>query len=197
MTIESEAPCVAPCTPRRQKDKGEHGEIGERGEHVNHPETNPRSPLLFIPSPARARTPKTPQTPEVRDLQSASTVKDSDPCDERLSKLSKLPQLSRLNANAQEFIPAAHVPTALRVREESNLKEPPVISVRKMASKGCAIVLLRSEHVIELAARMAVAVIDGVCVELRRHSRQTRSGCLGTGDFCGLGSSSGTPSHRE
>lgn len=174
MTIESEAPCVAPCTPRRQKDKGEHGEIGERGEHVNHPETNPRSPLLFIPSPARARTPKTPQTPEVRDLQSASTVKDSDPCDERLSKLSKLPQLSRLNANAQEFIPAEHVPTALRVREESNLKEPPVISVRKMASKGCAIVLLRSEHVIELAARMAVAVIDGVCVELRRHSRRSK-----------------------
>jgi len=126
---------------------------------------NPRSPLLFIPSPARARTP--PQTPEVADEDSY-----------KLAKLSKLPQVSRLNANAQEFIPGltsiTSIPTALRVRESPKPLLPPVISVKKMASKGCAIVLLRNEHVMELGTRMAVAVIDGVCVELRRHSRRSK-----------------------
>ena len=127
----------APCTPRRDEKKRPQ---------------NPRSPLLFIPSPSRARTPRTPEVSEVKQ-----------PC-----------YSSKLNANAPEFIPSlariAQVPTALRVREPVEA----VISVRKMTSKGCAIVLLRDEHVMDLALRMAVAVVDGVCVELRRHSRRSK-----------------------
>lgn len=46
----------------------------------------------------------------------------------------------------------------------------PVVSVRRMPAKGCAIVLLRSRAVLELSVAMRVAVIDGVCVEVRKHS---------------------------
>ncbi|CAK8999951.1 unnamed protein product [Durusdinium trenchii] len=137
----------APCTPRRDEKKSLQ---------------NPRSPLLFIPSPSRARvTP--PVTPEVPTAPKGL-------------------KLSQLNANAPVFIPSsfvsslAQVPTALRLRESRHdVSEPlPVVSVRKMAAKGCAIVLLRDEKVMELALRMAVAVVDGVCVELRRHSRRSK-----------------------
>lgn len=48
----------------------------------------------------------------------------------------------------------------------------PVVSVRRMPAKGCAIVLLRSRAVLELSVAMRVAVIDGVCVEVRKHSRK-------------------------
>eukprot|EP00438_Fugacium_kawagutii_P022828 Skav230303 [mRNA] locus=scaffold430:39580:40566:+ [translate_table: standard] len=149
MTTEGEAQVAeatqAPCTPRRKAPL-------EDGEQKTH--SAGRSPLLFIPSPARARV--SPTSPD--EHRSSSHIASS------IAKLSKLPQISRLNANAKEFVPAvAAVPT-----------QPPVISVRKMSSKGCAIVLLRDEHVIDLAARMAVAVIDGVCVEVRRHSRRSK-----------------------
>jgi len=48
----------------------------------------------------------------------------------------------------------------------------PVVSIKKMASKGCAIVHLRDQEVLELSVAMRVAVIDGVCVEVRRHTRK-------------------------
>eukprot|EP00930_Biecheleria_cincta_P099226 TRINITY_DN90864_c0_g1_i1.p1 TRINITY_DN90864_c0_g1~~TRINITY_DN90864_c0_g1_i1.p1 ORF type:complete len:599 (+),score=113.53 TRINITY_DN90864_c0_g1_i1:66-1862(+) len=48
----------------------------------------------------------------------------------------------------------------------------PVVSVRRMPAKGCAIVLLRSRAVLELSVAMRVAVVDGVCVEVRKHSRK-------------------------
>jgi cap1 methyltransferase len=41
-----------------------------------------------------------------------------------------------------------------------------------MAAKGCAIVLLRDQQVLEKSVEMRVAVIDGVCVEVRRHTRR-------------------------
>ena len=73
---------------------------------------------------------------------------------------SPLRATSKLRAAASEFVPcaAAHAPG-------------PVVSVRKMGHRGCAIVLLRDEALVDLAERMAVAVVDGVCVELRRHKR--------------------------
>mmetsp|Transcript_57160 Transcript_57160/g.127511 ORF Transcript_57160/g.127511 Transcript_57160/m.127511 type:complete len:605 (+) Transcript_57160:65-1879(+) len=112
-----------------------------------------RSPLLFIPSPNRRRSP--PATPEPAEL--GATV-------------------SSLNADAREFVPSslAQVPTALRVRELPKPQSPAVLKVRKMSNKGCAVVTLGDRSVMELASRMAVAVIDGVCVEVRRHSRRSR-----------------------
>lgn len=162
MTTEGEAQAgqatQAPCTPRRKVPL-------EDGEQQTH--SAGRSPLLFIPSPARARV--SPTSPPLD--RSSSHIASS------IAKLSKLPQISRLNANAKEFVPAPAVPS-----------QPPVISVRKMSSKGCAIVLLRDEHVIDLATRMAVAVIDGVCVELRRHSRRSkRDDALEAGVFVAWG----------
>ena len=70
---------------------------------------------------------------------------------------SPLRQTSQLRASAKEFVPQA---------------QRPVLSVRKMGHRGCAIVLLRDEAPVSLAERLAVAVIDGVCVELRRHKRE-------------------------
>eukprot|EP00930_Biecheleria_cincta_P054192 TRINITY_DN4014_c0_g2_i1.p1 TRINITY_DN4014_c0_g2~~TRINITY_DN4014_c0_g2_i1.p1 ORF type:complete len:725 (-),score=165.14 TRINITY_DN4014_c0_g2_i1:529-2388(-) len=49
---------------------------------------------------------------------------------------------------------------------------PPVVSVRRMPAKGCAIVLLRDKAVLELSVAMRVAVVDGVCVEVRKHTRK-------------------------
>ncbi|CAJ1377540.1 unnamed protein product [Effrenium voratum] len=108
----------APTTPRKPTEK-----------------LAPCSPLLWVPSPARART-TPPATPEPKK----ETVRPEE---------------------AALF----QVPSPLRVRE------PPVARVRKMA-KGCAVVLIRDHRVTELAVAMAVAVVDGVCVELRRHSRR-------------------------
>jgi len=51
---------------------------------------------------------------------------------------------------------------------------PPVVSVRKMAAKGCAIVLLRDSAVLELSVAMKVAVVGGVCVQVTRHTRKAR-----------------------
>jgi hypothetical protein len=41
-----------------------------------------------------------------------------------------------------------------------------------MAAKGCAVVLLRDSEVLERSVDMRVAVVDGVCVEVRRHARR-------------------------
>jgi len=49
---------------------------------------------------------------------------------------------------------------------------PPVVSVRRMPAKGCAIVLLRDKAVLDLSVAMRVAVVDGVCVEVRKHIRK-------------------------
>jgi len=112
-----------------------------------------RSPLMFIPSPARRRTP--PATPEPK----ANT-----------------PAAPEARAEAkEEAVPVelTQIPTALRQRAAAKA-EPAVLRVRKMASKGCAVVTLRDPAVVDLACRMAVAVIDGVCVEVRRHSRRSK-----------------------
>jgi len=48
---------------------------------------------------------------------------------------------------------------------------PAVISVRK-SRKGCAVVLIRDRATIEIGVKMSVAVVDGVCVEVKRHERK-------------------------
>jgi 23S rRNA U2552 (ribose-2'-O)-methylase RlmE/FtsJ len=45
-----------------------------------------------------------------------------------------------------------------------------------MQHKGCAVVLLCNREVLERSVRQRVAVIDGVCVEVRRHSRKPKDG---------------------
>lgn len=70
-----------------------------------------------------------------------------------------------------EVIPQQTVATTL-IQNKARL--PPVVSVRKMAAKGCAIVLLRDSAVLEMSVAMKVAVIDGVCVQVTRHARKPR-----------------------
>mmetsp|Transcript_34948 Transcript_34948/g.96599 ORF Transcript_34948/g.96599 Transcript_34948/m.96599 type:complete len:549 (+) Transcript_34948:81-1727(+) len=50
---------------------------------------------------------------------------------------------------------------------------PAVVSVKKSA-KGCAVVILRDPALVERCVFQRVAVVDGVCVELRRHTRRSK-----------------------
>jgi 23S rRNA U2552 (ribose-2'-O)-methylase RlmE/FtsJ len=56
---------------------------------------------------------------------------------------------------------------------------PAVVWVKKSSSRGCAVVFLRDVAVLERGVLQRVAVIDGVCVEIRRHSREAREGEAG------------------
>jgi cap1 methyltransferase len=51
---------------------------------------------------------------------------------------------------------------------------PPVISVKK-SHRGCAVVLLRDLDIVERCVLQRVAVVDGVCVEMTRHTKKSRS----------------------
>jgi len=85
------------------------------------------------------------------------------------SFLANLPTPNRSVAKAE----ASAEEQKTTVKEEPKEQElPPVISVRKMTSKGCAIVILRDRRVMELAIAMKVAVVDGICIEVRRHTRE-------------------------
>lgn len=64
--------------------------------------------------------------------------------------------------------------TLSKLKEERSL--PAVVSVRK-SNRGCAVVLLRDQRVIELALRQTVAVIDGICVEVRKHADKRTGEC--------------------
>ncbi|CAE8627720.1 unnamed protein product [Polarella glacialis] len=74
----------------------------------------------------------------------------------------------------------ANIATPTRVRQSPSpaVKEkarlPPVVSVYRMPARGCAIVTLRDKAVLELSVAMRVAVVDGVCVEVRRHVRKAK-----------------------
>jgi len=70
-----------------------------------------------------------------------------------------------LRADAPAFVPG-------RKDADDKPARPPVVSVRRMPAKGCAIVLLRDKAVLELSVSMRVAVVDGVCVEVRKHTRK-------------------------
>lgn len=56
-------------------------------------------------------------------------------------------------------------------KDENGENLLPVISVKKSA-KGCAVVLLRDEEVWKRSVAQAVAVIDGVCIEVRNHAKK-------------------------
>jgi len=89
------------------------------------------------------------------------------------SKLANIPTPSR-SREASSAI--ANLPTPSRSRKaapptgKETSQLPPVVSVRKMTSKGCAIVILRDQAVMELSVAMKVAVVDGICIEVRRHT---------------------------
>eukprot|EP00933_Yihiella_yeosuensis_P041062 TRINITY_DN354_c2_g1_i1.p1 TRINITY_DN354_c2_g1~~TRINITY_DN354_c2_g1_i1.p1 ORF type:complete len:668 (-),score=174.72 TRINITY_DN354_c2_g1_i1:535-2538(-) len=61
-------------------------------------------------------------------------------------------------------------------KSKKNGELPPVICVKRMPTKGCAIVLLRDRRVLELSVAMRVAVVDGVCVEVKQHVRKPKEG---------------------
>ncbi|CAK0871616.1 unnamed protein product [Prorocentrum cordatum] len=86
---------------------------------------------------------------------------------------------SRLRAEAATFVPGARAVAAApapRPEVAWTSSGPAVVSVRSMQHKGCAVVLLRNREVLERSVRQSVAVIDGVCAEVRRHSRRPRDG---------------------
>lgn len=62
--------------------------------------------------------------------------------------------------------------SAVEECKQESAELPPVVSVSKMNSKGCAVVILRDRAVMDLSIAMKVAVVDGVCIEVRRHSRK-------------------------
>jgi len=106
----------------------------------------------------------------------AATTKGQQPTDDHVAANVELaasgpaPALtSSTGVNMRADAPA-FVPGRKRVEEEPT--GPPVVSVRRMPAKGCAIVLLRDKAVLELSVAMRVAVIDGVCVEVRKHVRK-------------------------
>jgi cap1 methyltransferase len=67
---------------------------------------------------------------------------------------------------------------------------PPVVSVKK-SHRGCAVVILRDNAIIDRCALQRVAVIDGVCVEMKRHSKKNKTAETGeeeaAGIFCAWG----------
>lgn len=71
-------------------------------------------------------------------------------------------------------------------QEEEEDGSPAVISVKK-SHRGCAVVLLRSRKVLERAVRQSVAVVDGVCVEVKRHSKSSETGEQQLGVFVAWG----------
>lgn len=80
-----------------------------------------------------------------------------------------------------------------KVQEETVEESlPPVVSVKK-SHRGCAVVILRDEAIIERCALQRVAVIDGVCVEMKRHSKKSKCAEPGqeeapaSGIFCAWG----------
>merc|ERR1719281_949598 len=60
--------------------------------------------------------------------------------------------------------------TQSQEKDENGEDLPAVISVKK-SSKGCAVILLRDEEVWERSVAQRVAVVDGVCIEVRNHTR--------------------------
>jgi len=68
---------------------------------------------------------------------------------------------------------------------------PAVVSVKK-SHRGCAVVILRDNAIIDRCALQRVAVIDGVCVEMKRHSKKSKAAEPGeepaVGIFCAWGS---------
>jgi len=62
---------------------------------------------------------------------------------------------------------------------------PPVVSVKK-SSRGCAVVILRDNAIVERCALQRVAVIDGVCVEMKRHSKRSKVAQEGEEEPCGI-----------
>eukprot|EP00746_Dinoflagellata_sp_MGD_P158339 gnl/MRDRNA2_/MRDRNA2_86444_c0_seq1.p1 gnl/MRDRNA2_/MRDRNA2_86444_c0~~gnl/MRDRNA2_/MRDRNA2_86444_c0_seq1.p1 ORF type:complete len:653 (+),score=152.70 gnl/MRDRNA2_/MRDRNA2_86444_c0_seq1:79-2037(+) len=59
-------------------------------------------------------------------------------------------------------------------KDENGDDLPAVISVRKSA-KGCAVILLRDAEVWKRSVAQAVAVVDGVCIEVRNHAKKKLS----------------------
>lgn len=70
---------------------------------------------------------------------------------------------------------AHHVPEVEVPSTESPAGMPAVVSVKKSRSRGCAVVLLRDLAMIERCVLQRVAVIDGVCVEMTRHSKKSKN----------------------
>eukprot|EP00927_Polykrikos_kofoidii_P046419 TRINITY_DN4066_c0_g1_i1.p1 TRINITY_DN4066_c0_g1~~TRINITY_DN4066_c0_g1_i1.p1 ORF type:complete len:873 (-),score=136.88 TRINITY_DN4066_c0_g1_i1:203-2821(-) len=81
------------------------------------------------------------------------------------------PLLAGFSPLTPSFDLASCVPWQTEVCAAGNLVMetlPAVVAVKKNA-RGCAVVLLRDRVLLETCIRQGVAVIDGVCVEVRRH----------------------------
>eukprot|EP00930_Biecheleria_cincta_P054190 TRINITY_DN4014_c0_g1_i4.p1 TRINITY_DN4014_c0_g1~~TRINITY_DN4014_c0_g1_i4.p1 ORF type:complete len:701 (-),score=164.17 TRINITY_DN4014_c0_g1_i4:150-2174(-) len=119
-----------------------------------------KAKLLMLASPLRAglrsQSPKetskeSPEEPDAKHVAAGAAVGSS--------------RGVSMRADAPAFVPG-------QKGADDKPAGPPVVSVRRMPAKGCAIVLLRDRAVLELSVAMRVAVIDGVCVEVRKHTRK-------------------------
>jgi len=88
--------------------------------------------------------------------------------------IANIPTPSRRRQVPREELVSAPVVSPIVKQELVTSCLPPVVSVRKMTAKGCAIVILRDSAVLELSVAMQVAIVDGVCIEVRRHSRRSK-----------------------
>eukprot|EP00928_Gymnodinium_smaydae_P063258 TRINITY_DN468_c0_g2_i1.p1 TRINITY_DN468_c0_g2~~TRINITY_DN468_c0_g2_i1.p1 ORF type:complete len:710 (-),score=103.20 TRINITY_DN468_c0_g2_i1:379-2334(-) len=77
-------------------------------------------------------------------------------------------------ANTEEKFASGLLSALARPFQRVEPALPAVVSVKK-SSKGCAVVILRDPQVIERCVLQRVAVVDGVCVEMKRHSKRSKT----------------------
>jgi len=91
---------------------------------------------------------------------------------------------SALRAEAPSFMPgvaafeiprAAPGAAAMEAQKPEHQEALPAVICIKKGSRGHAVVLLRDPDVVERGVQQSVAIIDGICMEVRRHhSKRTR-----------------------
>jgi len=130
--------------------------------------------------------------------ETTNQVKTEKPTSTLPAFLARVPRPFASRAFVQQKVDAraedATAPALLQQKEEeeTNVAEalPPVVSVKK-SHRGCAVVILRDDAIIDRCALQRVAVIDGVCVEMKRHSKRSKTAEPGeeeaSGIFCAWG----------
>jgi len=144
--------------------------------------------LASVPRPLMARGPRKEEIEETKAAepvpeptckvleQQAESSAATKPVPEWLKQVPR-PLLER--RFHQEVQPTQASEPASESTESTNLSTieptlPPVVSVKK-SKKGCAVVILRDQSIIERCVLQRVAVVDGVCVEMNRHTKKSKS----------------------
>eukprot|EP00928_Gymnodinium_smaydae_P063259 TRINITY_DN468_c0_g2_i2.p1 TRINITY_DN468_c0_g2~~TRINITY_DN468_c0_g2_i2.p1 ORF type:complete len:671 (-),score=101.15 TRINITY_DN468_c0_g2_i2:394-2331(-) len=86
------------------------------------------------------------------------------------------PQVNAEDAkqDAEKTVASVLISTSMQPSQCEDPALPAVVSVKK-SSKGCAVVIIRDPQVIERCVLQRVAVVDGVCVEMKRHSKRSKA----------------------